>query len=92
MDQNPYRLPVKCSSEQARDYFSREKSTGIRPGDMRSAQGSRPRESGITVRIARHSLHRDALGQISRLVHIAVTEHGDMVGQQLQRDRGDDRL
>src|ERR1035438_5652783 len=31
-------------------------------------------------------LHRDRLGQIPRLIHVAAAAAGDVVGQQLQRD------
>jgi hypothetical protein len=30
-------------------------------------------------------LHRHALGQVPRLVHVAAAQHGDVVRQQLQR-------
>ena len=33
------------------------------------------------------SLHRHALRQIPRLVDVAAAEHGDVIGQELQRDR-----
>ncbi len=29
--------------------------------------------------------HRHTLGQVSRLIHIGPAEHGDMIGQKLQR-------
>src|SRR5256886_2577963 len=35
--------------------------------------------------------HRDALREIPGLVHVAVPEHGDVVRQELQRNRPDDR-
>jgi hypothetical protein len=31
-------------------------------------------------------LHRHALGQVARLVDVAAAQHGDVIGQQLQRD------
>lgn len=31
------------------------------------------------------------LGQIARLIHIAATPYGDVVGQELQRNDGQDR-
>jgi hypothetical protein len=37
-------------------------------------------------------LHRDALGQIARLVDIRAAPDGDMIGQQLQRVSDSDIL
>ena len=33
----------------------------------------------------------DALGQVPRLIDVAAATHGDVVGEQLQRNRHDDR-
>ena len=38
------------------------------------------------------SLHRHALGQVARLVDVAAAQHGDVIGQQLQRDDRHERL
>src|SRR5262249_22594818 len=38
------------------------------------------------------SLHGDAFGEVAWLVDVAAAQEGDLVGQQLQRDRGDDWL
>ena len=35
--------------------------------------------------------HRDRLGQIARLVHVGAAQHGDVVGQKLQRDGENNR-
>src|SRR5690606_37568454 len=37
------------------------------------------------------SLHGDGFGEIAGLVDVAVALDGDVVAEQLQRDRGDDR-
>src|ERR687888_401353 len=37
-------------------------------------------------------LHRDRLGQVTRLVHVQPTQARDSVGEQLQRQRGQDGL
>src|SRR3712207_6450679 len=37
-------------------------------------------------------LHGDALGQVAGLVHVAAAQQGDVVGQQLQRHRLQERL
>src|SRR3972149_4689215 len=34
--------------------------------------------------------HRDGLGQVARLVHVAAAPHRHVVGEQLQGDRGQD--
>src|SRR5262245_29563334 len=40
----------------------------------------------------RASLHRDALGQVARLVDVAAAQARDVIGEELQRDDGDERL
>jgi hypothetical protein len=37
------------------------------------------------------SLHRDALREVSRAIHVAAPSDGDVIGQQLQRDYSQDR-
>src|SRR4051812_44804461 len=44
----------------------------------------RPRVSSRTSGSKRPLLHRDALGQVARLVHVAAQHDGGVVGQQLQ--------
>ena len=39
----------------------------------------------------RRLLDRDRLGQVTRLVHVRAARDGDMVGEQLERDDGEDR-
>ena len=46
----------------------------------------------LAARPCRILLHRHALGQVPRLVDVAAAGHGDVIGQQLQRDHRDDRL
>ena len=36
-------------------------------------------------------LHRHALGQIARLIDVGALEHGDVIREQLQRNREHDR-
>ena len=36
--------------------------------------------------VASALLHRHALGQVAGLVHVAAPAHGDVVGQELQRE------
>lgn len=35
--------------------------------------------------------HRHALGKVSRLVHVVSAQHGDVVGEQLERNAGENR-
>ena len=46
--------------------------------------------SNSTICAAMSSLHRDALGEVARLVHVASPLHRHVVGEQLQRDDGED--
>ena len=36
--------------------------------------------------IISHSLHRNALGEVTGLIHVATAADGDVIGQQLKRD------
>src|SRR5499427_540804 len=36
-------------------------------------------------------LHRDALGEVARLIHVTASEDGHVVGQELKRDDGQER-
>jgi len=55
-----------------------------------------PRSVGGGVQVPSHRVWRlfdgHAFGQISRFVDVAAACHGDVVGDQLQGDAGDDRL
>src|SRR5512134_3108936 len=42
-------------------------------------------------RTTRTSLHGDGLGEIARLVHVAPPAHRHVIGEQLERDDGEDR-
>ena len=44
----------------------------------------------LAVQSQRHLLHRDAFGQVSGLVYVAAAVYGDVVGEQLQGDGGED--
>ena len=35
--------------------------------------------------------HRHALGEVSRLVHVVSAQHGDVIGEQLERDASENR-
>ena len=59
----------------------------------KDSRSHRKKSDGVTVESysTTPSFHGNRLGQITGLIHVATTLHGDMVGQQLQRNRGQDR-
>ena len=62
-----------------------------RPGERRRGScrpGTGPRTGRSACPLS--SLHRDALGEVARLVHVASPLDGHVVGEQLQRDHRED--
>src|SRR5262252_9435980 len=40
---------------------------------------------------ARSLFHRDALGEVARLIHVASSQYGDVISEELERNHGDER-
>src|SRR5439155_113412 len=59
-----------------------------RAGASWRSAGGRGQARGST---ARDLLHRHRLREVARLVHVAAEAHGDVVGEELERDDGDER-
>src|SRR5205823_12949699 len=63
--------------------------TASRCGGFRSTRSA---SRSSTLRLYRARLfHRHRLGQVARLVHVAAQTHRDVVGEELERDDGEDR-
>src|SRR5712691_12403783 len=69
--------------------FGRTRSASGNPGSV-SGGGIYP-ETGGKALTQLPLLHRDALRQIARLVDVGAFEHRDVVGEELDRDRVEER-
>ena len=50
-----------------------------------------PKASSEETKCLFRLLYRNALGQIARFVHVATENHREMIGEELERDRGENR-
>src|SRR5688572_11940415 len=69
---------------------SRSRSPGVRTMD--SLKRAMSTTSMPTPTITGGSLHGDGLGEVARLVDVVALQRGQLAGEELQRDRRDDRL
>ena len=82
-------IPARFWSARAKRRFRRCRPAPSHPS--RNLQTNTPLGAVPTKPAPQFLLHRHALGQVARLIHVAAASDGDMVGQQLQRNHGQQR-